>query len=65
MIDQRPIKPAYLDLIPLKHFVKKDSEAQRNQFKEQQKQETADKNNLGMGSFDWNKMLAKDLAERI
>jgi hypothetical protein len=35
MIDQRPIKPAYLDLIPLKHFVKKDSEAQRNQFKEQ------------------------------
>lgn len=37
MIDQRPIKPSYLELIPLKHFVKKDSEAQRNQFKESQK----------------------------
>lgn len=33
MIDQKPIKPTYLDLIPLKNFAKKEQEAQRLQFK--------------------------------
>ena len=31
MIDQRPIKPSYLELIPLQDFTKKEHEAQRNQ----------------------------------
>ena len=27
MIDQKPIKPSYLDLIPMKNFTKKEQEA--------------------------------------
>ena len=34
MIDQKPIKPSYLELIPLKNFAKKEQVAQREQFKE-------------------------------
>ena len=30
MIDQKPIKPSYLELIPLKNFAKKEGDAQRN-----------------------------------
>jgi len=34
MIDSKPIVPAYLELIPLKNFSKKEAEAQRERFKE-------------------------------
>jgi hypothetical protein len=27
MIDQKPVQPSYLELIPLKHFAQKESEA--------------------------------------
>lgn len=48
MIDQKPIKPSYLDLIPMKNFTKKEQEAQRNPMKEVQKQENNEKQQLGM-----------------
>lgn len=34
MIDQKPIKPSYLELIPLKNFAKKETELTRKQAKE-------------------------------
>ena len=39
MIDQKPIKPSYLDLIPFKNFAKKEMDAQRNKAKDTQKQQ--------------------------
>jgi hypothetical protein len=42
MIDHKPIQPSYLELIPLKNFAKKESEAQRQQNKDTLKQETND-----------------------
>ena len=37
MIDQRPIRPAYLELSNLKDYPKKAQEAQRTLFRENQK----------------------------
>jgi len=31
MIDQKPIQPSYLQLVPMKNFAKKEQEAQRNE----------------------------------
>ena len=32
MIDQKPIKPSYLELIPLKNFAKKETELTRKEY---------------------------------
>jgi hypothetical protein len=39
MMDQKPIKPSYLDLVPMKHFAKKEQEAHRNQMKAEAQKE--------------------------
>lgn len=39
MIDQKPIKPSYLDLIPFKNFAKKESDAMRTKAKDTKKQQ--------------------------
>ena len=43
MIDQKPIKPSYLELIPLRHFAKKETELTRKQTKEFAKPESSEK----------------------
>jgi hypothetical protein len=65
MIDQKPIQPSYLELIPLKNFAKKEQEAQRQQFKDSQKQDTNDNKQMGIGSINWSKMLNKELEEEF
>jgi alpha-D-ribose 1-methylphosphonate 5-triphosphate diphosphatase PhnM len=61
MIDQKPIQPSYLELITLKNFPKKEQEAQRQQFKDSQKQESNDTRQAGMSTIHWAKLLHAEL----
>jgi hypothetical protein len=69
IIDQKPVKPSYLELISLKNFAKKEQEAQRAQFKdnyqEPQKQESNDQKQSGISQIDWFKMLQKNLEDEL
>ena len=60
MINQKPIKPSYLELIPLKNFAKREQEAQRKQTLSdiQKPDNNESKNSYGI---DWSTYLAKDL----
>ena len=65
MIDQKPIKPSYLELIPLKNFAKKEQVAQREQFKESQKAETNDSNKVLLANINYKNLLEKDMKEKM
>lgn len=65
MIDQKPIKPSYLELIPLKNFAKKEQVAQREQFKESQKAETNDSNKVLLANINYKNLLEKDMKEKV
>ena len=62
MIDSKPIKPTYLDLIPLKHFAKREQEALRGEMKEQREDTSKDN---AMGQINWSKMLTTELQDRM
>ena len=69
MIDQKPIKPSYLELIPYANFQKKETELSRKQQKESFK---PDSNNKQNASADVNiadakfkfKMLREELRKK-
>lgn len=65
MIDNKPIFPNYLDLVPMKNFTRKEQEAQRTQQKESiQQKDEKDNKQAGMSSLNFSKMLATDLQEK-
>ena len=65
MIDQKPIKPSYLELIPLKNFAKKETELTRKQAKEfTSKPESNDKQSAFSDVKSLFKLLIKELREK-
>jgi len=65
MIDQKPIKPSYLELIPLKNFAKKETELTRKQAKEfTAKPESSDKQNAFTDVKQLFKMLKEELKKK-
>lgn len=66
MIDQKPIKPSYLELIPLKNFAKKETELTRKQAKEfTSKPESNDKQSAFSDVKGLFKLLIKELKEKF
>ena len=65
IIDQKPIKPSYLELIPLKNYAKKEQEAQRAQIKESQKQESNEQKRIIKNDENHHKLLANQLGTEI
>lgn len=63
MIDQRPIQPNYLDLIPMKNFNQKETEATRKTNKEATANKENNENNQ-MGIY-WCKQLATELTDKF
>lgn len=59
MIDQKPVQPSYLELIPLKHFAQKESEAQRKATKDQRENKNDTESNQ-MGIY-WCNQLTQEL----
>lgn len=65
MIDQKPIRPSYLELIPLKNFAKKETELTRKQAKEfTSKPDSNDKQSEFSDAKIWFKLLVKDLRDK-
>jgi len=65
MIDQKPIKPSYLELIPLKNFAKKETELTRKQAKEfTSKPESNDKQSAFSDVKSLFKLLIKELRDK-
>ena len=65
MIDQKPIKPSYLELIPLKNFAKKETELTRKQAKEfTAKPESNDKQSAFTDVKQLFKMLKDELRKK-
>ena len=53
MIDQKPIRPSYLELVPMKDFSRKEQKAVKEQFKDNNKQETNETKQGGIKSINW------------
>lgn len=63
MIDQKPVQPSYLELIPLKHFAQKESEAQRKATKDQRENKNDTESNQ-MGIY-WCNQLTQELQDKF
>lgn len=64
MIDQKPIKPSYLELIPLRHFAKKETELTRKQTKELTKPESSEKQTAYTDVKQLFKVLREDIKQK-
>ena len=53
IIDQKPIVPSYLDLVPMKDFSRKEQKAAKDQYKDVSKTETAETKQLNMKNINW------------